>query len=280
MATSKRRIDHIVLAVHDLEAAGQFYTRLGFKVGARNKHPWGTENRLVQFGSSFIELITLGEDLGAIPPHEPGRFSFGAFVRDYLREREGFAMFVLDSADAKADAQTFAEKGIGSFEPFFFERKGQRPDGSEMRVAFSLAFAMDLDIPNASFFVCQQHVPENFWNPEFQQHPNGATNIAAVTLAARNPAEHTGFLTDFTGVSARRDQHEGMIFPLAEGGVFKVAKTSGENRFAGYTVAVKNFARQQDLLSAAGISFSTVEDRIVVAAENAFGAAITFVPAS
>ena len=28
------------------------------------------------------------------------------------------------------------------------------------------------------YFTCQQHHPENFWNPAFQQHPNGVTGIA------------------------------------------------------------------------------------------------------
>ena len=64
-----RRIDHLVVAVHDLDQAGSFYQRLGFQVGARNRHPWGTENRLVQLPSSFIELITVGEG-AAIAPHQ------------------------------------------------------------------------------------------------------------------------------------------------------------------------------------------------------------------
>jgi len=54
-------IDHLVLAAHDLNATGSFYERLGFKVGARNRHPWGTENRIVQFPGAFLELITVGE---------------------------------------------------------------------------------------------------------------------------------------------------------------------------------------------------------------------------
>ena len=41
-----RRIDHLVVAVRDLDEAGRFYERLGFQVGARNRHPWGTENRI------------------------------------------------------------------------------------------------------------------------------------------------------------------------------------------------------------------------------------------
>jgi catechol 2,3-dioxygenase-like lactoylglutathione lyase family enzyme len=55
-----RCLDHIVVAVRELDEAADVYRRLGFQVGARNRHPWGTENRLIQFGSSFVELITVG----------------------------------------------------------------------------------------------------------------------------------------------------------------------------------------------------------------------------
>ena len=98
-----RHIDHVVVAVRDLDEAADLYARLGFQVGPRNRHPWGTENRIIQFRQSFIELITAPKDAD-IPPHAPGQFSFGAFVRDYLQRREGLAMLVLSSADAIADA--------------------------------------------------------------------------------------------------------------------------------------------------------------------------------
>ena len=192
MPTSNRRIDHLVLPVRDLEAAADFYRRLGFQVGRRNRHPWGTENRLMQFESSFLELITVGEHATAIPPHEPGHFSFGAFVRDYLEQREGCALLALDSTNAKADAAAFSKRGIGQFEPFYFERKAKRPDGGEIRVAFTLAFAMDTKLPDVGFFVCQQHQPENFWNTDFQIHPNGAADLAAVLLSVPDPRRAYG----------------------------------------------------------------------------------------
>jgi hypothetical protein len=126
----RRGLDHLVLAVRDLEGAAGLYERLGFQVGGRNRHPWGTENRLIQFPGTFLELITVGQG-AAIEPHRERSFSFGAFVRDYLAGREGLAMVVLDSADSKADARAFADWGSGAYEPFFFERRGRRPDGTE-----------------------------------------------------------------------------------------------------------------------------------------------------
>jgi hypothetical protein len=211
-----RHIDHIVVAVRDLDRAADAYRGLGFQVGARNRHPWGTENRLIQFRSSFVELITIGAG-ARIPPHEACRFSFGAFVRDYLEEREGLAMLVLSSSDARSDAALFAARGVGDFEPFSFERTARRPDGSETRVAFTLAFASDPHAPHAGFFVCQHHAPQNFWNSRFQQHANGASNIAAVTLTAPDPTRHVRFLTEFSGAEHAPIENGGSRFALDEG---------------------------------------------------------------
>ena len=49
-----RGLDHIVHAVRDLDAAAALYQRLGFQVGARNAHPWGTHNHIVQMPGFFI----------------------------------------------------------------------------------------------------------------------------------------------------------------------------------------------------------------------------------
>lgn len=273
MPVSHRRIDHLVIAVRDLDAAAGFYERLGFQVGQRNRHPWGTENRLVQFRSSFLELITVGDDPAAIPPHEPGRFSFGAFVRDYLERREGAAMFVLDSSDAEADAAEFARLGIGRFEPFFFERKGRRPDGSETRVAFTLAFTMDPALPHTSFFVCDQHCPENFWNPQFQMHPNGAANIRDVMLDVTEPSQHAQFLSGYTGVVGGDHDRGGLIFPLREGGRLIVEQRATEAGISGFTVTVPGLAETAARLESDGVPFTRTDGSITV---DAFGLTIGF----
>ena len=52
-----RAINHLVIPARDLTAQAELYRRLGFQVGARNSHPWGTENHIVQFDGAFLELI-------------------------------------------------------------------------------------------------------------------------------------------------------------------------------------------------------------------------------
>lgn len=270
-----RRIDHVVVAVSDLDRAAEFYRQLGFQVGTRNRHPWGTENRLVQFASSFIELITYDGDGSDVPPHDDDNFSFGAFVRDYLKMREGFAMLCLDSADAEADAASFRQRGLGAFAPFFFERKGRRPDGTETHVAFTLAFARDEQAPEAAFFVCQQHVPEQFWNAALQRHANGAVGLSGVTLAASEPEAHAAFLSSFCGVSSTLGPR-GVCLELDSGRINIEREPDRAPRLASFTVRVPDIARQAESLDAAGIPFTTAATCLMVPPSAAFGVGIVF----
>ena len=138
-----RALDHLVIPAHNLAAQADVYRRLGFQVGARNRHPWGTENHIVQFDGQFLELIGLGEGFSA-PDDKEGEFSFAGFIAKYLAARQGLAMLVLRTSDAEADRREFAANHIGDFSRFDFARKGRRPDGKTVDVAFSLAFAASI----------------------------------------------------------------------------------------------------------------------------------------
>ena len=143
-----RGLDHIVHAVRDLDAAAELYRRLGFTVGARNRHPWGTHNHIVQLPGFFIELLTLAE------PDKLGSdgFSvlFGAYQPRFPRARRGLVDAGAGRHDARADAAAFRAAGIGDSEVMQFEREGKRPDGTAVKVGFSLAFAEDRSRPTSA----------------------------------------------------------------------------------------------------------------------------------
>ncbi|WP_020178791.1 VOC family protein [Methylopila sp. M107] len=224
-------LDHLIHLVRDLDAAGAAYEALGFKVGPENLHPFGTKNRIVQFPGVFIEILGVG-DHAPIPEHGPKSFSFAAFHRDRLaRAGEGGSAVVLESHDAKADAAAFAKSGIGDFEPFFFERRGRKPDGSETHVAFELAFAVDETSPDTAFFACEHKYPENFWSEAAQAHPNGATGVAGVVLTAENPSDHHVFLKEFTGVRDFRASSLGLIIHTPRGVIEVLTPQAYEQRY-------------------------------------------------
>lgn len=281
-------VDHIVHVVRDLDAAGDFYRRLGFTVGARNVHPWGTHNRIVQFETSFIELLEIGE-AEKIPPHGPRAFSFGAFNRDFVAAREGLSMLILKSTDARADARSFEAAKISGFEVFDFGREAKKPDGTTVKVAFSLAFARDPASPNLGFAVCQQHFPENFWNPAFQLHANGAAGMPGVVMVADNPSDHHVFLKGFTGVSDLHSSSIGIKAATAHGEIEIMQPVAFRDQFAvapdvsgeGMTLhavrfAVADMAKAEAVFTEAGIVAARHHGRLVIRPNLAYGATLIF----
>ena len=279
-----RAIDHLVIAARDLREQEALYRRLGFQVGARNRHPWGTENHIVQFDGAFLELIGLGDEFAAPHPNEAVH-PFAGFLAGHLGKREGLAMMVMRSADAEADRRGFEEAGIGGFARFDFARKGRRPDGGEVEVAFSLAFAASPALPEAGFFVCQQHFPENFWSPAAQLHPNGALGVAGLTLVHERPRAVGDFLSAFLDAPPR-SVGEGLEFAIDGGAVACLTPAGFAARYgaapdgpglAAAQVAVADLAACGRLLAENRVPTRGRDGMTIVDAAAAKGALIAFV---
>jgi catechol 2,3-dioxygenase-like lactoylglutathione lyase family enzyme len=280
-----RGLDHLVHVVRDLDAAGQLYERLGFTVGARNRHPWGTHNRIVQLPGFFVELLTVGE------PEKVAAATAGtgAFTRDFLVRGEGLAMLALEGRGAEADAEAFGRAGIGDFAPFRFEREGRTPDGRTVKLGFSLALARDPRAPAMRFFTCQQHYPENFWNPAFQAHANGISAIGAIVLVAENPSDHHIFLSAFSGVRDLHSTSAGVTVETPRGAIqamdpaaFRLhfgvepLDVGAGARLAAAKFVVRDLAALRRLLDQTGVAAGEHMGRIVVGPETALGATLAF----
>ncbi|MBG6200211.1 hypothetical protein IWQ48_001340 [Labrenzia sp. EL_13] len=213
-----RGLDHLVVAVKDLEAAGRAYEAMGFTVTPENQHPWGTANRLVQLDGFFIELLAVKEP-EAIAETNGTAFSFGAFNRDFLKNREGASMLVLESHDAVQDREDFEKAGLKLFDPFSFERVANLPDGKTAKVAFDLTILQDPLCPGIGYFTCHNKYPENFWKPAFQKHENGARDIKTVFLVAGDPSDHHEFLGGFTGQREMRATSLGLEVQTPRGDI-------------------------------------------------------------
>jgi Glyoxalase-like domain len=281
-------LDHIVHAVRDLDAAAAFYAGAGFTVGVRNRHPWGTHNRIVQLKNCYIEILTVAEPQ-KIVPHGAHSFSFGAFNRDFLAAHEGFSMLILNSSNALEDARAFESSGISDFDVFNFGREGTKPDGTPVKLAFSLAFAQDAASPDMGFAVCQHHYPENFWNPAFQTHANGAQSAPGVVLVADSPAGHQRFIKAYTGLSAVDVSSTGVTARTGNGDVDILKPTSFRDRFGvspGVTgegmvfgalrFTVADIAQAEVLHRQNGIASQRHGGRLVVAPKLAHGATLIF----
>jgi hypothetical protein len=283
-----RGLDHIVHVVRDLDAAADLYRRLGFTVGARNRHPWGTHNYVIQLHGFFIELVTLAE------PEKLGSdgFStlFGAYNRDFAMRHEGFSLLLLESKDARGDAAVFSAAGIGVSEDLRFERGAKRPDGSSVKVGFSLAFANDAGAPDIHFATCQQHYPENFWNSAFQEHSNSVSGVAGVVVVSDQPKKHQQFFEVFADAQAVVDSDDfAIITPrgtidvttpatfLRRFGVKPPQMIRGP-RLAALRLVVAQPSRLQAAPELAGIAGLYVGNAAIIGSEDAMGATLVFEP--
>jgi catechol 2,3-dioxygenase-like lactoylglutathione lyase family enzyme len=283
-----RGLDHIVHAVRDLDAAAALYRNLGFTVGARNRHPWGTHNYIIQFPGVFIELLTLAE------PDKLGGdgFStlFGRYTGDFLKRQEGLSLLILESKDARADEANFRAAGIAGSEVMRFEREGKRPDGSAVKVAFSLAFAANKGAPDIHFATCQQHFPENFWNPVFQKHANSVSAIAGVVVVAGEPARLAAFMQNLAGAPVRAVT-DGLAIATPRGAIEVVTPAAFLHRYGVNPPDVSRGARLAALCfvaadasllqgapEAAGLAGLYAGTAAVIGQEDAMGAVLIFEP--
>lgn len=281
-----RGLDHIVHAVADLDAAADFYRRCGFQVGARNRHPWGTHNHVVQLPGFFIEILTVAE------PDKLGddglSLHFGHPNQDAIARGEGFSMLVLESTDSAADVADFKQAGIGISESLPFSRQATLPDGSVATVGFALAFARDVNAPQTLFATCQQANPEAFWSTAYRTHPNGAEAVSGVVLVAPKPPDHAAFLKAFTGIDEAENRVAGLFLRSPRGEIeivepdafserYGVAPRIGEGALiAGLRMAVANLDHVESVLRDGDIPSTRLGALLVVPPQAAFGATLIF----
>jgi catechol 2,3-dioxygenase-like lactoylglutathione lyase family enzyme len=284
-----RGLDHIVHAVRDLDGAAAFYRRIGFTVGARNRHPWGTHNYIVQSPGTFIELLTIAE------PDRLGNDGmsqlFGRYNQDYLARGEGLSLLILESKDAGADVADYKRANISAADtPVHFEREAKRPDGTPIKVGFSLAFARDEAAPSMRFATCQQHYPENFWNPAFQNHLNGTTEIRSVIMVADDPERHRAFASAYTGstdfyaepgeVSLWLPRGSfSMMTPARFQAAFGSPQPAAGNHLQAIRFAVADIAAARALMQKSGVKARDHREGFVIGPSDAMGATLSFEPA-
>ncbi|MDM0104619.1 VOC family protein [Variovorax sp. J22R24] len=165
------QLDHIVIAVTDLEASISDYTALGFNVQRGGDHPGRTtHNALVVFADgSYFELIAWK----APAPQE-------RWWQLLQRHGEGIVDFALLPTSTAETVEAAARRGLVLDGPLDGGRV--RPDGE--RLSWQTARPPSLDLP----FLCGDITPRALRVPEgdVRVHPNGATGVASLAIAVHD----------------------------------------------------------------------------------------------
>jgi catechol 2,3-dioxygenase-like lactoylglutathione lyase family enzyme len=186
-------IDHLVIAVKNLEQASKDYADLGFTVVPGGRHTGiGTYNSLVAFqDGSYLELI------GFYEPRDDHRW----FAP--LQKGGGLVDFCLQTDDLAGDTAALRRAGIDIGDPEKRDRK--RPDGKEIRWMFSLARAAHRGVAP---FIIADETGRDERIPGQRTHANGVTGIDTVTVAVDDVARVRGWYSQVLrqpGAAVKRD---------------------------------------------------------------------------
>ena len=167
-----RSLDHVVIAVHDLDRSIADYRSLGFTVNPGGRHPGrSSHNALIVFADgAYIELIAWQ----AAAPEE-------RWWRLLQSRGEGFVDFALLPGDTATAIDAARSRGLATIiGPV--EGGRVRPDG--MALQWRTARQASHDLP----FLCGDVTARNLRVPEGEarQHPNGVSGVAGLSIAVRD----------------------------------------------------------------------------------------------
>jgi catechol 2,3-dioxygenase-like lactoylglutathione lyase family enzyme len=171
-------IDHLLIAVRDLDRAATAYRRLGFTLSPRAVHSahMGTANHTIMLEHDYFELLTV---LAPTPAN--------AKWRQALAQREGLAGFAAATPSAAAAAAAWRSAGLAASDSLAFSRAVERADGERMEARFEVVTVPEQTVPAMALFACAQLTREAVWLPELMTHPNTARAIRKLTIAAPDP---------------------------------------------------------------------------------------------
>lgn len=197
-------IDHAIYAVGDLDAAGdQIYEREGLASVPGGRHEgWGTANRIVPLGETYLELIAV------VDAEEAESSDFGRAVLRAVTEDRPFVGWVVATDDIE---------GVARRLDLEVERKSRStPDGSTLswRLA-GLEVAMETGA--LPFFVEWEGSPE--------QHP-GAADV-----------EHDADTQGIAWVEVSTDDEDRLREWLGEDADLPVKVTEGDPAVAAVAIA-------------------------------------------
>ena len=198
-------LDHVLIAVRDLDAAKDTFERLGFKVTPEGKHPGrGTSNRLVVFGGEYLELISV---------HDPEGDLFRPNLPSFLDAREGLFIFSMGTSDVHERVRSVRSAGVLITDPV----KGSRQAGDGMTAySWTQAEVDPEEMPGSqTFFIQHDHTIEERYTepPDPTNHPNGVLAVSSLSLAVKDADGASRRWIEAFGLKRVSEETEGSTHP-------------------------------------------------------------------
>jgi hypothetical protein len=212
-------LDHVAHFVPAMDAAAQALERAGFRLTPFTAQtnrvegksvPAGTGNRCAMFRRGYVEILAATADT---PLAEQ--------LTKRLARHVGLHLAAFSTAHASLEHKRLAAAGFLVL-PLVDMRRPVRTDHGEDWARFTIARVAPDTMPEGRTQFLTHHTQDLVWCKPYLDHRNGAQSLAAVWIAAADPAEPAQRFARFTGRPIRRES-EAATIPL-ERGTIRIAR--------------------------------------------------------
>lgn len=284
-------VDHVGVAVPDLEEGRSRFSRLGFLLTARSVHsgsrhpggpvePWGSGNHCAMFRQGYLEVIGLIDK------------ELYSSVKDMLALYHG-AHIVAIGCRAPADDvyRAMREREIPVTAPRALERDAAFGVGDRQtrRVRFKNAIIPREQFPEARFQYIEHLTRDVMWQPHLLEHPNGVIALAEIWFASDEPAVTSARLGPLFARSAEKDTDGSFRVGLDNAGEVRIVSGAAwRSQMPGVSMPplpapvaigfrVRSAQATRRFLSAAGARVTDISaGRFAVRADEACGVTLIF----
>lgn len=248
---SKLDIDHVGCIVNAFDDGAAHWERLGFSLtpvsrqrgavpGREGFHPWATANRCVILRNTYLELIGIVD-----------KDAFNPWAR-FIARNEGLHILAMRCEDAAAAHAALATR-TNALQPPVPRERALDVNGETRTMRFRNIFSRDDQWPETRYLVIEHQTPDYLWQPRYQTHANGASDLTGATLVADDPAQLESRLTAFGAVVTARD-NDSISAQLPGRGLLRILKRVAFAAAFGYS--------PYDGLQAITVSFESLNNTV------------------
>ena len=282
MTNGLAEIDHLMTYVHDLDAAGAAFRRLGFTLSPKSDiTAMGIVNHLVLLqprtpgAGSFIELMA-ASDRGKLPPP----------MAAMLAGDERVKSMVMMTPDARAAHTLLVANGYPFAPPAHVRREWAIAGEASVWPEFDVLLPIPAPL---AFNACQYHNVDLYLRREWQSHANGARTLNRVFAAAGDPGVVLAYFSSLFGAAPTRLDDGGVelspgrtrltLYPsaLVSARFLGLAHApAGAAVYLGYQVGVSDLQVTRAALDAGGVEYTQTANGVAIAPRDACGNLLEF----
>jgi hypothetical protein len=278
-------LDHVAHFVPAIDPAAPALEHCGFRltpftlqtnrVGVRPVAA-GTGNRCAMLRRGYVEVLAATADT-----------PLAQQLHDRLARHVGLHLAAFSTADAAAEHRRLAEAGFPVL-PLVDMRRPVATASGEQQARFTIARIAPGSMPEGRTQFLTHHTEHLVWREPELDHPNGARALAALWIAAADPAEPAERFARFTGRPARRDgavttivlERGALHFATPEflAGELAIAPGPPLPYLAAYEIEVESLDRLRRHLDSAGLAHHAITNGAALPLPESVGGTMLFRP--